>query len=147
MATSYIPPTLREQVRRRANYRCEYCYTPEWLIGAEHEVDHIMPRALEGATTAANLCLACASCNGNKQTKVDGIDVQTGERVMLFHPRQQRWHDHFVWSADGTQIIGTTSYGRTTVEVLKMNHSLIMVARSIWVSTGLHPPKLRSETR
>lgn len=147
MATSYIPPTLREQVRRRANYRCEYCHTPEWLIGVEHEVDHITPRAHEGVTAAVNLCLACASCNSSKQAKIDGIDSQTGERVALFHPRQQRWQDHFVWSADGTRILGITPCGRVTVGVLKFNNPLIVVARTVWVNAGLHPPKLRTETR
>lgn len=147
MATSYIPDALRDQVRRRANYRCEYCQTPEWLIGAEHEVDHIMPRSQGGATDADNLCSACSPCNGNKRTNVSGIDLQTGERVALFHPRQQRWQDHFMWSPDGTQIVGLTPYGRATIEVLKLNHPLILVARSVWVSTGLHPPKLRPEPR
>ncbi|MFZ4663378.1 MAG: HNH endonuclease [Caldilineaceae bacterium] len=113
----------------------------------EHEVDHITPRAHEGATAAANLCLACASCNGSKQARVDGIDSQTGERITLFHPRQQRWQEHFAWNADGTRILGITPCGRVTVEVLKLNNPLITVARSVWVNAGLHPPKLRSEAR
>jgi len=145
MATSYIPQTLRELVRRRAGYRCEYCQTPEWLIGSEHEVDHIIPRAHNGATVAENLCSACSPCNGSKKTKMQGNDLQTGESVALFHPRRQRWSDYFAWNTDGTHIMGITSCGRATVEVLKLNHPLITVARSVWVSAGLHPPKLRPE--
>jgi len=147
MVTLYIPQALREQVRRRANYRCKYCQTPEWLIGSEHEVDHIMPRARDGETIAENLCGACSPCNGSKLARINGVDLQTGERVALFHPRQQRWYDHFMWSTDGTQMIGLTPCGRATVDLLKLNHPLILVARSVWVSVGLHPPKLRAEAR
>jgi hypothetical protein len=59
--------------------------------------------------------------------------------VALFNPRQQRWREHFTWNQEGTTIIGLTAQGRATVIALKLNHSLIVVARSIWVGAGLHP--------
>jgi hypothetical protein len=37
----------------------------------------------------------------------------------LFHPRQDRWHDHFVFG--GSTIVGLTSLGRTTAWLLDMN--------------------------
>ena len=39
----------------------------------------------------------------------------------LFHPRQQRWDDHFRW--EGIHIVGQTEVGRTTIRVLSMNSS------------------------
>jgi len=64
----------------------------------------------------------------------------TGAEVPLFHPRRQVWRDHFTWSQDGAQVIGLTPCGRATIEALHLNHPLIVVARSIWVRAGLHPP-------
>lgn len=141
MAKPRIPRSLRELVRLRAGDRCEYCQTPTWLTGLEHEIDHIIPRAHEGQTTADNLCLACTSCNGYKHAKTRGADPETGEEALLFHPRQQQWHEHFAWSADGTRIIGLTPCGRVTVEALHINHSLVVAARALWVQIGHHPPQ------
>jgi len=140
-----IPQELRRSVRDRAGSRCEYCQTSEWLSGFLCEIDHIIPRAKEGATTSDNLCLACSTCNGYKQANTRAIDPESGEKVPLFNPRQQRWHEHFSWSEDGTTIVGLTACGRATVIALKFNHSLIIAARSIWVSIGQHPPS-RSTT-
>ena len=65
-----IPKPLRELVRQRAEGRCEYCQTSEWLNGLPGEVDHIFPRALGGPTDADNLCFACSSCNGYKTRQI-----------------------------------------------------------------------------
>lgn len=40
MTSLPISRALREQVKRRADFRCEYCQTSEWLSGAEGEIDH-----------------------------------------------------------------------------------------------------------
>lgn len=86
MTNTPIPKPRRELVRQRAGSRCEYCQTPEWLNGLPGEVDHIIPRAQGGLTTADNLCFACASCNGYKQAKTCGVDPETGQELPLFHP-------------------------------------------------------------
>ncbi len=41
MTSLPISRALREQVKRRADFRCEYCQTSEWLSGAEGEIDHV----------------------------------------------------------------------------------------------------------
>ncbi len=140
MTTTRIPLHLRELVRQRAGNRCEYCQASEWLSGQLCHVDHVVPLAAGGATEAANLCLACAACNGSKLTRTDAADPLTGERVALFHPRQQQWSDHFAWSTDGTTIVGLTACGRATVEALQLNRALAVAARTLWVSIGRHPP-------
>jgi hypothetical protein len=141
MVTTEIPDDLRALVRERAGGRCEYCLTSEELSGIRCQVDHIIPRARQGATTAENLCLACPACNGHKHARIQASDPESGDRVPLFDPRHQRWSNHFAWSASGTEIIGLTPTGRATVAALKMNDPLIVGARSLWVGIGLHPPR------
>lgn len=41
MTSLPISRALREQVKQRADFRCEYCQTSEWLSGAEGEIDHV----------------------------------------------------------------------------------------------------------
>lgn len=101
MSKTYIPKALRRRVATQARYRCGYCLTPERIVGMEMEVDHIIPEARGGRTEEANLWLACSPCNEHKSDRVEAPDPQTGELVPLFHPRQQRWTEHFAWSKDG----------------------------------------------
>jgi hypothetical protein len=105
------------------------------------QVDHIFPIVLGGKNDEDNLCLACGFCNQYKWTKVDGLDPITGEIVMLYHPRQQRWDDHFAWNEAGTEIIGLTVCGRATVEALRLNNELAVTVRQNWVKADWHPPK------
>jgi len=67
-------------------------------------------------------------------------DPLTGKNVPLFHPRQQQWTDHFIWSVEGTKVEGLTPIGRGTVICLRLNHPVIVSARRRWVSSGWHPP-------
>ncbi|MEW5987251.1 MAG: HNH endonuclease [Chloroflexota bacterium] len=135
-----ISRRLIREVRQRANHRCEYCQSSEWLTGQPFTIDHIIPRAREGATISDNLCLACAPCNGYKLDQVEAVDPESGKIVPLFNARQQQWQDHFTWSVDGTEIIGLTSCGRATMAALKLNRPLVVSARATWVATKRHPP-------
>jgi hypothetical protein len=42
-----------------------------------------------------NLALACHRCNLHKGPNLTGIDSVAREIVALFHPRRDRWADHF----------------------------------------------------
>lgn len=136
-----LPESIRETVRRRANFQCEYCQTAEILSGMKCEVDHITPKSRGGSDALDNLCAACAFCNSRKHGKVDDIDPEIQQRTSLFDPRNQRWHEHFQWNENGTVIIGLTPCGRATVNALVLNDPLRIAARSIWIQTGRHPPK------
>jgi hypothetical protein len=104
------------------------------------EVEHIIPRARHGKTTFNNLCLACHRCNEYKGDRVEALDSVTGETVPLFNPYLPRWHEHFKWSRNGVEIVGTTQCGRATVNALRLNNEDIVAARHIWVMVGFHPP-------
>ncbi|MCY2987927.1 MAG: HNH endonuclease signature motif containing protein [Planctomycetota bacterium] len=141
MTRRSIPRELRRQLLAEAGGRCAYCRTPTSISGARLVVDHIVPEAAGGQTKLDNLCLPCHSCNEFKGAEIAGQDPVTREVLPLFHPRSQRWSDHFFWSPDGTEIIGTTAIGRATSRTLKMNNPLIVQARRLWVAVGAHPPE------
>lgn len=91
MTRVYIPRALREQVAREARRRCGYCLTPEALIGAPLEIEHIIPVSLGGWTALVNLWLACSLCNEYKGNRIAGIDPVTGDLFPFFDPRRQIW--------------------------------------------------------
>ena len=111
---------LRSLVRRRAADVCEYCRLPQTasLIVRFH-VEHIIARRHGGQTEPDNLALACSHCNFHKGPNIAGLDPGSGQLVPLFHPRRDRWRDHFTW--EGIAIVGRTPIGHATVELLAMN--------------------------
>jgi hypothetical protein len=111
----HIPAALRQQVIERAGGRCEYCQTPRAIV-VEMALDHIVPVAAGGETTADNMCLACVSCNARKLDFQEAVDPESGEAVLLFNPRTQQWADHFAWEEGGIRLVGLTAAGRATVE-------------------------------
>jgi 5-methylcytosine-specific restriction endonuclease McrA len=117
-------------VRERAGQCCEYCglHQDDSPL-ARHHIEHIVPRKHGGLDDPGNLALACIDCNLHKGPNLTGIDPETGRVTMLFHPRRQRWEEHFGW--DGACIVGRTSVGRTTVRVLGMNSDDQLTLRSL----------------
>lgn len=109
----------REFVRQRAGSRCEYCLLPQAYSELTHHVEHIVAKQHGGTDDADNLALACHRCNLQKGPNLTGIDPSTGELVRLFHPRRDRWVEHFRW--EGTHILGITARGRATVQLLAVN--------------------------
>lgn len=101
---------LRQRVRDRAGHRCEYC-----RLRQEHQpvcrfhIEHIIPRQHGGGDEEENLALACFHCNLHKGTNLTGVDPDSGEIVGLFHPRRDRWRDHFEWH--GPALVGLTTMG------------------------------------
>jgi hypothetical protein len=87
---------------------------------SRHQIDHIVARQHGGRTSLDNLALACFPCNNHKGPNLSGIDPDRGEMVRLFHPRRDTWSRHFRW--EGARLVGKTAVGRTTIEVLAINH-------------------------
>ena len=120
----------RAQVRRRAGNRCEYCQLrqEDSPLAALH-VEHIVPKTHGGTDDLENLALACIDCNLHKGPNLTGIDPETNQVTELFHPRRDRWSDHFEWR--GIYLQGKTTVGRTTIRVLHMNSEDQLALRSV----------------
>ncbi len=140
MIGSRVTRDLRRTVAERARGFCEYCRSPYRYCVAPFSVEHIRPQAKGGRHGLENLAFACLGCNGHKHAKTKAADPVTGKSVPLFHPRLQRWKDHFVWSGDFTLIIGQTPTGRATVEALQLNREGSVNLRSLLFAAGVHPP-------
>jgi hypothetical protein len=109
-------------------------------VGIPMVVEHSVPLVAGGTSVAHNLCLSCYRCNEFKGPRQEAIDPHDGHLVPLFHPRQQRWLDHFSWVDEATRINGLTPTGRATVAHLHLNNDWIVQARRIWILVGLQPP-------
>lgn len=128
---------LRSQVRERAGACCEYCGMPDDGTLIPHEPDHIIAVQHGGSTTFANLAYTCHQCNRYKGPNLAPIDPQDGERVFLFNPRTDRWHDHFAW--EGVRILALTSAGRATAALLRFNDPCRLAARDSLMRKGRYP--------
>jgi hypothetical protein len=111
---------LRRQVAERAQHGCEYCGLAQihQPLVAFH-VEHILAQQHGGSDSIDNLALSCHRCNLQKGPNLASIDPDTGELTRLFHPRSDRWLDHF--SVRHGRILGLTAIGRTTATLLLMN--------------------------
>ncbi|MEO0987617.1 MAG: HNH endonuclease [Cyanobacteria bacterium J06639_14] len=136
----YLSNELRQKIIETDKQFCCYCQTSQINSGMPLSFDHIKPQSAGGETSFENVCLSCRTCNEFKSNRAEVVDPLTGATVFLFHPRRQRWSDHFVWSADGVHIEGLTPVGRATVTALRMNNPIITAARERWVISGWHPP-------
>src|SRR5947208_12704784 len=94
----------KRAIMRRAGGCCEYCRSPARFSSSPFAMEHIIPRARGGYTTLANLAFSCQGCNNFKYAHTRATDPVTGRQVLLYHPRKQRWRDHFAWNSDFTRI-------------------------------------------
>lgn len=140
MSSSSISETLKAKIRASAGNKCGYCRSLQMYVLGMLEIEHIIPKAKGGTDDEENLWLACRLCNNYKGTQTDATDPVTNKKVKLFNPRKQKWSQHFEWSLDGAQIIGTTDIGRATVIALQLNNIISVTVRQQWVLAGWHPP-------
>lgn len=136
---SIVSESIRAQVVAQAAGLCEYCRYPEEFSAGRFAVDHIFPRTLGGTDNLNNLALSCRNCNERKQDAIEAPDPATGQTVALFHPRRDRWDDHFAWSDDFSLILGLTPTGRATIARLHTNHRGVVRQRQVLYALGLHP--------
>jgi hypothetical protein len=126
-------------VAERAAHRCEYCRAPEVIFNFPFEVEHIVPPSRGGMDQESNWALSCRSCNLHKSQHIEAADPQTGKLVPLFHPRQNRWDEHFAADPTSGALAGLSAIGRATVDRLQMNRPAQLTARRQWVRLGLFP--------
>jgi hypothetical protein len=63
-----------------------------------------------------------------------GLDSSTREIAALFHPRRDRWDEHFL--PNGARIEGITATGRATIAVLAMNDARRLELRAELLAHG-----------
>ena len=141
MSERRVTARQKAAVTERARNCCEYCRSQADFSPQTFSVEHIVPRQRGGPTTLENLALSCQACNNHKYTRTEGRDPVTGAVVSLFHPRQQRWRDHFSWNRDCTLIVDLTPIGRATVAALHMNRNSLLNLRRALCAWGEHPPQ------
>jgi len=107
-------------VRDRANNRCEYCRPPQKLASfVTFHIEHIQATQHVEDDSLENLALACPDCNRYKGPNLTTLDPVTRQLVLLFHPREDRWRDHFHYS--GGLLVGDTTVGEATIRLLQIN--------------------------
>jgi HNH endonuclease len=126
-------------VALRASHRCEYCRAPEAIFDCAFAVEHITPESLDGSDDPGNLALSCRICNLRKSAHVAANDPQSNAEVPLFHPRRDRFEEHFRIDPDSGTMLGLTAIGRATVARLDMNSAAQVQARLQWIRLGIYP--------
>jgi hypothetical protein len=101
-------------------------------------IEHIRSRKHDGTDALDNLCLACNDCNNSKGSNISGYDPLTDKPSLLYNPRNQAWDEHFRLEPDSV-IIGLTSVGRTTIDVLNFNEESRVVWRRFLNKLGEYP--------
>lgn len=124
---------LRQLVWQRAASRCEYCHVPAEVSLLPFQIDHVIAEKHGGPTVADNLALSCERCNSHKGPNIAGY--LEGKHIPLFNPRTDRWSDHFRW--DGALLVGQTSVGRVTIEVLAINVPYRVALRAALIEEGI----------
>lgn len=135
MSQTYIPASMRRQVRERARDRCEYCLIPEMVTFTPHWIDHIVAEKHGGKTEPENLAYACIMCNQHKGSDLSSIDPETSQITVLFNPRRDQWQDHF--QLLGNKIEARTAIGRATARLLRLNHPDRLSERQLILNAGL----------
>jgi len=142
MVRRAIPLATAQRIRAAAHERCGYCLSPQHLVMAPLEIEHLLLLARGGSDNESNLWLACSICNNLKRDKTVAADPLTDELCRLFNPRIGTWDQHFVWATDGRSIIGVTAIGRATVGLLRLDdHPIRIAVWSYWIRAGWHPPR------
>lgn len=100
-------------------------------------MDHVVSRKQRGPTTAANLALACLHCNVTKGTDPGAMIGRPRRLARLFHPRQDRWSEHFRLTA--ARIVPLTDIGKATVQLLSLNTGDRLTLRRALIKAGRYP--------
>ena len=139
MPKKYIPKTTQKALEKLAKGCCEYCKALQMYFAPRFTNEHIIPSILNGSDKLENLAKACFACNLSKGMVIKALDSTTNQTVRLFHPRKDKWEDHFKWNDDFLTVIGLTPIGRATISRLKMNRQESINIRRVTLGNG-HPP-------
>jgi len=115
---------IREKVRQRAGFACEFCGITEADSGGYLTVDHFRPKSKGGEDRLNNLLYCCIHCN---QYKLDYYPNNPGDPV-LWNPRQESASSHFFEFDDGN-LFPLTETGAFTIRRLRLNRPPLIAYR------------------
>lgn len=119
-----VKAALREQVRQRANFACEFCGISETDTGGQLTIDHFQPQGKGGDDSLDNLLYCCTRCN---QYKLDYWPIQPTDPT-LWNPRREAAAQHFLELEDGT-LHPLTVTGIFTLCRLRLNRPPLVAHR------------------
>lgn len=134
---TYVSTQLRELTVEHANGCCEYCRIPQAFGAVAFHIEHIIASSHGGETVENNLAFSCSRCNLYKGTNIATADPETGEPTFLFHPRRQRWDEHF--RLNGAVIEALTPEARATIFVLHINDQERVEQRELLIQFEQYP--------
>jgi hypothetical protein len=128
---------LRRLVIQRAHGICEYCLIHQADACFSFHIDHIVSRKQRGPTISANLALSCLRCNVAKGTDPGTFIGRPPRLVGLYHPRLNRWDQHFRLAA--ARILPLSDEGEATVRLLDLNAADRLLLRKTLIKAGRYP--------
>ena len=122
-----INAELREQVRARANFACEYCGITETDAGGLLTIDHYQPQQKGGDDSLENLLYCCYRCN---QYKLDywPNKPDTPDAPQLWHPQREPFDRQFLLLEDGV-LHALTQTAAFTITRLRLNRAPLVAHR------------------
>ena len=119
-----ISNELREQVRQRAHFACEFCGVSETDAGGELTLDHYQPKAKGGSDDLENLLYCCTRCNLYKAD----FWRDDAQEPKLWNPRREPIFEHFFEQNDGT-LHPLTAVGAFSLQRLRLNRQALVSFR------------------
>lgn len=74
-------------------------------------------------------------CNKYKGSDVASVHPETEKITRLYHPRRDRWSDHF--QLQNGEIVSLTSVGLVTTRLLQLNRSDRVEERQLLIELGI----------
>jgi hypothetical protein len=119
-----ITTDVRQRVRVRANFACEFCGVTETGSGGQLTIDHFQPQSRGGDDSFENLIYSCVRCN---QYKLDYWPANP-DAPLLWHPRREPFAQHFFELNDG-RLHPLTPTGVFTLKRLRLNRPPLVAYR------------------
>jgi len=115
---------IRDQVRARAQFACEYCGVQETDAGGLLTIDHFHPIGKGGNNDLSNLVYCCVRCNQYKRD----YWPESPSDPLPWNPRQERASTHFVELDDG-RLEALTGKGAFSISLLHLNRPTLVAYR------------------
>ena len=119
-----LPEGVREQVRKRAAFACEFCSVTEADAGGVLTIDHFQPSTQGGSDALDNLLYCCPRCNQYKANYWPAAPAGPP----LWNPRHAPASVHFIELQDGT-FHALSAIGAFTLRRLRLNRPPLVALR------------------